>query len=95
MGIIYSPLLLITAWYEVHEAKRVTWNRRRNQEDDDTMEEWEQLADEMPDFGSTGWSKKVENTKPDVTTDADVIEMKELRKEVAELKDMLAKVIEK
>src|SRR5882757_8644486 len=43
MGVIYSPLLVITAAYEAHEAHKVRSNRKRGEEDDDTVEEWEQM----------------------------------------------------
>ena len=88
MGVIYSPLLLMTAFYESREAKRVKDNRKRGEEDDDTIEEWEQLEGEV-DFEGEGWNKRVESTKPDVETDTDVIEIRELKGQVEELKEMI------
>ena len=88
MGVIYSPLLVFTAAYEAHEAQKVRSNRKRGEEDDDTIEEWEQMDDEI-NFESEGWNKKVESTKPDVEVDIDVVEIRELKKEVGELKDMI------
>jgi hypothetical protein len=42
MGIVYSPLLLVTAWAESRQAHAIKRNRQRGEEDDDTTEEWEQ-----------------------------------------------------
>jgi len=88
MGVLYSPLLLITAYLEQRTAVRVTWNRKRGQEDEDDTQEWEQLADEM-DFEGDGWSKRVEASKPNVEVDATLMEVRELRKQVKELKEFL------
>ncbi|KAK4690831.1 hypothetical protein P7C71_g6047, partial [Lecanoromycetidae sp. Uapishka_2] len=89
MGVLYSPLLLITAYVETKEAHRVKWNRRRgDSDDDDETEEWEQLAGEC-DFEGDGWAKKVEGTKPNVETDLVVVEVRELKQQVGELKKMM------
>ena len=84
MGFLYSPLLLITAWLETQQAHRVKHNRRHGESDEDTTEEWEQIATAM-DFESDGWAKKVESTKPNVETDAAVLEIREVMEKVAEL----------
>lgn len=47
MGIIYSPLLLITAAIETRDARRIRWNRRRGEADDNVDHEWEELAAEV------------------------------------------------
>ncbi|EDN03271.1 conserved hypothetical protein [Histoplasma mississippiense (nom. inval.)] len=44
MGIIYSPLLLITALIETLNARRIRLNRRLGEEDDDILQEWEEAA---------------------------------------------------
>lgn len=88
MGIIYSPLLLITAALEAREARSVRDNRRRGEEDDDTIEEWEELQGEL-DFESEGWDKKVQSSKPIVDVDADVVEIRELKQQIKELKEMV------
>lgn len=88
MGVIYSPLLLITAFLETRQAQRVRTNRRRGEEDEDTVEEWEQMNDNM-DYEADGWAKKVEATKPNVETDAAVLEIRELQAQMAELKKLL------
>ena len=74
MGFLYSPLLLMTAWLETkHE---------------DTTEEWEQSASEM-DFEGEGWAKKVESTRPNVETDAAVLEIREVMEKVEALTRMV------
>ena len=88
MGFVYSPLLLVTAWFERREAYRVRRNRRRGEVDDDTVEEWEQMVGEL-DLEGEGWTKTVDQMKPDVANDATLMEVKELRKEITELKDLL------
>lgn len=88
MGFIYSPLLCITAFLEVRVAQRVQWNRKRGEVDEDTVEEWEQLEGEF-DFEGDGWAKKCEVTKPNVEVDATLVEVRELRKEIDELKKLI------
>jgi Ion transport protein len=88
MGAIYSPLLVLTAAYEAHEAHKVRSNRKRGEADDDTVEEWEQMEGEI-DFESEGWNKKVQSSKPDVEVDIDVVEIRELKSQVEELKEMI------
>lgn len=88
MGVIYSPLLLITAFLETRQAHKVRRNRRRGEDDDDTVEEWEQLSG-MCDFEAEGWTKKVELTKPNVETDAAILEVRKLAAEIKELKGLI------
>ncbi|KAI8626593.1 hypothetical protein F5Y19DRAFT_466378 [Xylariaceae sp. FL1651] len=90
MAIIYSPLLFCAAVFEVRTAKDIRRNRSRGEEDDDTTEEWEQMADQV-DFESEGWAKKVDESKPNVEDDAAVLEIRRLRDEVSELKGILEK----
>ncbi|KIW14624.1 hypothetical protein PV08_07408 [Exophiala spinifera] len=88
MGIVYSPLLLITAALEARDARFVRDNRKRGEEDDDTIEEWEEMQGEI-DFESEGWAKKVDSSKPIVDVDADVVEIRELKEQVKELREMV------
>ncbi|KAL9035678.1 MAG: hypothetical protein Q9214_006471, partial [Letrouitia sp. 1 TL-2023] len=75
MGVIYSPLLFVTAWLETRQAWRVRDNRKRGEEDEDVVEEWEEMsAGQGLDFESEGWTKKVEGSRPNVDTDAAVLE---------------------
>jgi hypothetical protein len=91
MGVIYSPMLVVTAWLEVRTARQVNRNRSRNESDDDTVEEWEQLeVDGLIDFESDGWDKKVQATKPNIETDTAVIEIRELKSRI----EALSKAVE-
>lgn len=89
MGVLYSPLLLVTAYLETRTARSVRFNRKRHEADDDTIEEWEQLAEEL-DVEGSGWAKKVQDTAPNVVTDATSLQLKELRQDVKELKELLS-----
>ena len=82
MGVIYAPMLLVTAWLETRTARKVNRNRDRHEADDDTVEEWEQLGEDeggAVDFEADGWAKRVMESKPNVETDAAVLEIRELR----------------
>lgn len=88
MGFIYSPLLLITAYRETKQAHVVRHNRRNHDADEATIEEWEQLQGDC-DFEGDGWAKTVEITKPNVETDAAVLEVRSLKEQVGELKKLV------
>ena len=88
MGVIYSPLLLMTAWLETQQAHLVERNRRVGESDDDVVQEWEQLSGEL-DMEGEGWTKKVEGSKPDVETDVAVLEIRALKEQVEELKKIV------
>lgn len=85
MAVLYSPLLLITAYIETKQAAHVKHNRRKGQEDDDVVEEWEQMMGEV-DLEEGGWAKRCEETRPNVETDATVLEVRDLRRELGELR---------
>ncbi|KAF2708613.1 hypothetical protein K504DRAFT_379979 [Pleomassaria siparia CBS 279.74] len=91
MGVIYSPLLIITAFLETRSAHKVRFNRRRGEEDDDQVQEWEQVLNEC-DFEADGWDKKVQATKPNVEFDTTVLEIRGLRQEVGELKALITEL---
>jgi hypothetical protein len=88
-GQIYSPLLLVTAALEAREAHVVRKNRMRKAQDDDTVEEWEQLADEC-DFEHDGWAKKVEATKPNIEVSQSVAEIRRVEKALSEVKALVS-----
>lgn len=88
MGVLYSPLLLIIAWNEARQARYVERNRRRGEQDDDTMEEWEQLTHQI-DFEHEGWAKKCQESAPDLETDATVQEVRALKGQIEEMKKMM------
>jgi hypothetical protein len=94
MLVIYSPLLFVAAVVETRQARTVTMNRRRHEQDDDTVEEWEQAADSV-DFEGEGWTKRVEAAKSNVEDDQATVEVRALREEVGELKALLSQLVER
>ncbi|KAI5861501.1 hypothetical protein GGS23DRAFT_136897 [Durotheca rogersii] len=88
MGIIYSPLLCCSALFEVRIAREIQRNRRRGEDDEDTEQEWEQMAHEV-DFEGEGWTKKVADSKANIEEHPAVLEVKKLRGEVGELRALL------
>lgn len=95
MGVIYSPLLLITAWIEVREARRIRWNRRHGVEDDDTVEEWEHAAEEVDYELDEPWRQTVEESTPNVQADGCRLEVVQLRERVEELTNMVRMLAER
>ena len=96
MGIIYSPMLVVTAWLETRTARQVIANRDRHESDDDTIEEWEQFGvDGQVDFESDGWDKMVQATKPNVETDTAVLEIRELKGKVEQLTKLIGALQER
>ncbi|KAK2734524.1 hypothetical protein FQN55_002635 [Onygenales sp. PD_40] len=95
MGIIYSPLLFITALIETVNARRIRLNRRLGEEDDDVLEEWEEIAQDMQvDFEGEGWAEKVEGTRPNVEVELCVLEVRELREQVEGLVGLVKRLAE-
>jgi len=91
MKLVYSPFLVMIAFYEVHVARKVAANRAKGDADDDHMEEWEELRDEV-DMESEGWTKKVAANVPNVEEDLSSVGFKGLRKDVKDIKEMVKKV---
>jgi len=94
MFVIYSPLLVITAAWETKTAHKVRWNRKRGEADEDVVYEWEQMDNQL-DFEDDGWAKAVEKSRPDVTTDATLMEVRDLRKNMEELKALVTRLEKK
>ncbi|KAF1964346.1 hypothetical protein BU23DRAFT_521253 [Bimuria novae-zelandiae CBS 107.79] len=88
MGVIYSPLLIVTAFVEQRQAQSVRVNRKRGEDDDDVVQEWEQVMGEC-DFEADGWDKKVQQSRPNVEVETSVLEVRKLQAEVKELKEIL------
>jgi hypothetical protein len=88
MAFLYSPLLIIAAWFETRSAHHVRNNRRQGEADDDEVEEWEQMADQV-DFEVEGWAKTVDNAKSNVEVDGTLLEVRELKDQIKELKQMI------
>lgn len=95
MGIIYSPLLLITASLEAREARRIRWNRRRGEDDDDDVQEWEHVAHEVDYDLDDAWRVSVAETAPNVETDPCSLEVGKLKEQVAELSGLVKSLAEK
>ncbi|KAH7072078.1 hypothetical protein BKA63DRAFT_417969 [Paraphoma chrysanthemicola] len=94
MFVIYSPLLVLTAFLEQRDARHVNYNRRRGEEDEDVTHEWEQVLNEC-DFEADGWDKKVQSSKPNVEFDTAVLEVRKLQQQVEEMKSLLVALTEK
>lgn len=88
MFIIYSPLLLVAAYFETRMAADIVANRCRGDEDDDTVEEWEQMASEV-DFVADGWQEKVQRAKSNVEEEPAVLEVRSLREELRKTQGLL------
>lgn len=88
MGAIYSPLLLISAYFEMRAAQNIRVNRARGEADDDIVEEWEQMSSHV-DFGADGWDALVSSAKTNLEEDAAVVEATKLREEVEKLKEVV------
>lgn len=86
MGVIYAPLLVVTAFLEQRAARGVRENRRRGEDDDDTTEEWEELGFDV-EREDEGWVDKVKASAPNVDIDATGLEVRRLRAELAGLKE--------
>ena len=91
MAIIYLPLLLVSACIEKRMAVEIRAARARGAEDDDTLEEWEQMASEV-DFDADGWNSKVDMAKSNLEEEPAVLEVRQLRSEITELRDMIEKL---
>jgi hypothetical protein len=90
MGICYSPVLVIAAWYEARTAGSIARNRSRGEEDDDVVEEWEQTVG--VDFESDGWDKICQGAASNVEVEPAVQEVRKLRAEVYELKKLIVEI---
>ncbi|OAA67112.1 potassium ion channel [Niveomyces insectorum RCEF 264] len=100
MAVVYAPLLLLAAVFETRTAHDIRHNRASGEADDDVVEEWEQFGSQhgdgdgaantaFSDAEADGWNKTVARVRPNVEDDIAVVEVRQLRAEVAELKLML------
>jgi hypothetical protein len=95
MGLLYSPLLLITAWLEVRAAQRIHWNRRHGDEDDTVRQEWESLIAEVDfDVSDGNWDEIVRETKPNVEIPTAVLEIRALKEQVDVLTEMVKGLVD-
>ena len=95
MGILYSPLLVITAFLEVLNARRIRWNLRRGEAEDDYVQEWEHVAEELNFEVDDTWKQCVEETKPNAYVDASTLEVMQLKEQVAELTSLVKSLVER
>ncbi|KAM5475493.1 Calcium channel yvc1 [Microsporum audouinii] len=103
MGIIYSPLLLVTALLESTNAQRIRLNRRLGEDDDDIQEEWENAAESAEfDFKKVGdhpeteaWDMAVTKSKPNVEVDQCVLEIRGLKEQVRQLTQLVTVLTER
>ncbi|KAK4163374.1 hypothetical protein QBC43DRAFT_345274 [Cladorrhinum sp. PSN259] len=84
MAVLYSPLLVVSAYFEMCTAREIRGNRARGEEDDDTVEEWEQMNGSV-DFEADGWAKTVATAKSNLEVDPAVAEVVKLREDVERL----------
>lgn len=89
MGILYSPLLLVVGMIENRDARRIRRNRRRGEDDEDRVQEWELLAEEVEFEVDDGWKENVRASAVDVLGDPGREEVLRLREEVRALTEVV------
>lgn len=94
MGILYSPLLVVTAFLEVREARRIRWNRRRGEDDDDYLQEWEHAAEQVGFEVDEDWRRVVGDSAPEVHVDPCRMEIAHLREQVREMAGVVRALVE-
>jgi len=92
MGIIYSPLLVLTAWLESRQAKQVRWNRRHGEEDEDNRQEWEFVAEDVDFDLDDSWKEEVQQSTPDIKANDATIEIRQLKEQVTMLIELVKKL---
>ncbi|KAL7274333.1 Calcium channel yvc1 [Rhizina undulata] len=92
MVTLYSPFMLIIAFFESREAKKVVVNRAKGEVDDDETEEWEELQGEV-DIEGGGWKETVQHTVPNVEEGDVAIEVRLLRKQVEEMMEIILRSV--
>lgn len=85
MTVIYSPLLLIVAFLETRDARRIRWNRGRGEEDDDDVQEWEHVVEEVDFDLDDVWRESVRESTPNINVDRACQEIMQLQQQVNEL----------
>ncbi|KAJ6011003.1 ATPase P-type K/Mg/Cd/Cu/Zn/Na/Ca/Na/H-transporter [Penicillium sp. IBT 35674x] len=89
MGVIYSPILVLTAWIEAHQAEQIRWNRRHGEEDEEDQQEWELVAEDVDFELDDSWKQEVKQSTPDIKVDNCTLEVKELRVQVEALTELV------
>ncbi|KAK9477094.1 hypothetical protein V1514DRAFT_334852 [Lipomyces japonicus] len=85
---VYSPILLLTASYEVYVAKRILRNRAEGEEDDETRQEWEEIEDQI-DFETDGWMNQIRAIVPHVGHEPGLWELTEFRKHLCQISNQI------
>jgi len=80
--------MVIIAFVESREARRISANRAKGEADDDETEEWDELQGHI-DMEREGWCKKVQDAVPDMEEDKCCQMVRALAKEVKELKKLV------
>lgn len=96
MGVLYSPLLFVTSFIEANHARRIQLNRRLGEAEDDQTDEWEEAAMLVDEHSivTADWDQKVQETKPNVEVEPCVLEVRELKKQIEELREMVKTLVE-
>lgn len=89
MGVIYSPVLVLTAWIETHQAEQIRWNRRHGEEDEEDQQEWELVAEDVDFELDDTWKQEVKQSTPDIKVDNCTLEVKQLRVQVEALTELV------
>lgn len=89
MGVIYSPILVLTAWIETHQAEQIRWNRRHGEEDEEDQQEWELVAEDVDFELDDTWKQEVKQSTPDIKVDNCTLEVKQLRVQVEALTELV------
>ena len=79
---------------ETREAKRIRANRRRGEEEDDDVQEWEHVAEEVDFDVDEPWRTRVDDNKPDIKSLDPSAEVKLLQTQVIELTNMVRVLVE-
>lgn len=94
MGIIYSPLLVLTAWVETRQAGRIRWNRRHGEDDEDYTQEWQVTAEDVDFDLDESWKEEVKQSTPEIRVDNATVEIRQLKEQVAVLTEMVKRLSE-
>ena len=87
MGIIYSPLLVYTAYAESKAAKKIKANQFCDQPGDSSCEDWNQVK--LLDSGDDDWAQDGQAGQNPDKDEPMVKEVKSVKEEVEELRDLI------
>ncbi|KAI5288906.1 hypothetical protein KEM52_000990, partial [Ascosphaera acerosa] len=91
MGVIYFPILLVTALVETLAARQIGLNRRLGEEDDNVLEEWEVMARGIAfNHEHDDWARATKAVMGRTKADPCLAQIDALRSEVGELRDAIA-----